>query len=133
MVDSAEQDELGCLFCSRAFRRRAFAEHGTVFAVKDGFAVTEGHTLIIPKRHTADFFSMSDEERWDVNHLVVELKAFMERADTTITGFNMGTNCGGSAGQTVMHAHVHLIPRRDGDCEDPRGGVRGVIPDRQQY
>ncbi|MHC4777818.1 MAG: HIT family protein [Planctomycetota bacterium] len=130
MVDPLE---IECLFCSRAFRKRAFAEHGTVFAVKDGFPVTEGHTLILPKRHSEDFFSMSEEERWDMNHLLVEVKNYMEMADLTITGFNMGVNCGASAGQTVNHAHMHLIPRRDSDTPDPRGGVRGVIPERQKY
>ncbi|MHC4599815.1 MAG: HIT family protein [Planctomycetota bacterium] len=133
MAGDGNEIELACLFCSRPFRRRAFAEHGTVFAVKDGFPVTEGHSLIIPKRHTADFFTMSEEERWDTNHLLCEITAFMVRDDPAITGFNVGTNCGVSGGQTVAHAHVHLIPRRDGDTPDPRGGVRGVIPDRQQY
>ena len=76
---------------------------------------------------------MTDREKCDAQALIMELKNKLIASDQTITGFNIGMNCGGSAGQTVFHAHIHLIPRRDGDTPDPTGGVRGVIPDRMRY
>jgi len=108
-------------------------EHGSVFAMKDNYPVTKGHHLIIPFRHTDDYFSMTKTERDDATELIRVLKNKLESKDKTITGFNIGMNSGESAGQTVMHSHIHLIPRRDGDTKKPRGGVRGVIPDKMSY
>ena len=87
--------------------------NNSVFAMKDNYPVTDGHHLIIPFRHTENFISMTDVERDDANKLLRVLKNKLEAADSTITGFNIGMNQ--SAGQTVMHSHIHLIPRRDGD------------------
>lgn len=89
--------------------------------------------LVIPLRHTPDFFSMTEEERIDTLSLIDALARRLRTLDATVTGFNIGMNCGESAGQTVMHAHVHVIPRRQGDTPDPRGGVRGVIPNKMSY
>ena len=89
-----------------------------------------GIILIIPKRHTADWFSMTEAECRDAEQLLRRLKKKLHASDPTITGFNIGMNCGTSAGQTIFHAHIHLIPRRDGDTPNPTGGVRGVIPDK---
>jgi diadenosine tetraphosphate (Ap4A) HIT family hydrolase len=89
--------------------------------------------LIIPVRHTRDFFTMTEQERNDVNTLLSILREELSADDPTVTGFNVGMNCGISAGQSVMHAHIHLIPRRDGDTPRPRGGVRGVIPRKMDY
>ena len=122
-----------CLFCTEAYRSRAIARQGTVFAVPDGFPVTPGHLLIIPLRHTADFFSMTPEERDDLEELLILMKDRILEGDPAVTGFNIGVNCGVSAGQSIMHAHVHLIPRRDGDTANPKGGVRGVIPGKRGY
>ena len=122
-----------CLFCSSLIRERIVEEMGSVFAIKDHYPVTEGHHLIIPKRHTLDFFSMTEQEKKDTETLLVMLKKRLSEKDGTITGFNIGMNCGESAGQTIFHAHTHLIPRRDGDTEEPRGGVRGVIPSKMKY
>ncbi len=122
-----------CLFCRLKSRQRYIAEYGQVFAVFDKFPVTRGHRLIIPKRHVADWFAMSSAERRDAESLLAELKRQVLREDPTVTGFNIGMNCGVSAGQTVMHAHIHLIPRRDGDVDDPRGGVRGCVPAKRVY
>ena len=98
--------------------------------MKDNYPVTVGHHLIIPFRHTEDYFSMTKEEKSDATELIQIMKTKLEKSDSTITGFNIGMNSGESAGQTVMHAHIHLIPRRDGDTKEPRGGVRGVIPNK---
>jgi len=121
-----------CPFCST--RRRAGApEYGSVVALTDMYPVTADHTLIIPKRHVADYFELSHREREDANDLLRLLRNQACEKDKRITGFNVGVNAGTSAGQTVMHCHIHLIPRRDGDMDDPRGGVRGVIPAKQKY
>jgi diadenosine tetraphosphate (Ap4A) HIT family hydrolase len=105
----------------------------TVIAIKDKYPVTEGHVLVLPVRHTPDFFSMTDQERRDADELIARLRARISQEDRSVTGFNIGTNCGAVAGQTVQHAHIHLIPRRDGDTPNPRGGVRGVIPGKRDY
>jgi ATP adenylyltransferase len=95
--------------------------------------VTEGHSLVIPRRHKADGLDLHQPE-WNAVVELLKLRREQLRAqDGTISGWNVGLNSGEAAGQTVFHAHWHLIPRRDGDCEQPRGGVRGVIPDRQAY
>ena len=119
-----------CPFCNDI---EIIEEHGSVFAMKDNYPVTKGHHLIIPFRHTDDYFSMTTTERDDATKLIRVLKNKLEASDPSITGFNIGMNSGESAGQTVMHSHIHLIPRRDGDTEKPRGGVRGVIPDKMSY
>lgn len=89
--------------------------------------------LIIPRRHTPDFFSLTAEERRDSEVLILALRKRILKSDPDVTGFNIGVNCGVSAGQTIMHAHIHLIPRRDRDIPNPRGGIRGVIPDKMAY
>lgn len=122
-----------CPFCNPDIKSRMVSEHGSLFAVYDRFPVTEGHLLILPKRHTADWFSLTEEERHDAEKLILCLREKLLADDPTISGFNIGVNCGASAGQTIFHAHIHLIPRRDGDTDDPRGGVRGVIPHKQKY
>ena len=122
-----------CLFCSEDLRGRIVKEYNLVFAIEDAYPVTERHHLVIPKRHTADYFSMTADEKKDAETLLVMLKKRLSDADTTIKGFNVGMNCGEVAGQTIPHAHIHLIPRREGDMDDPKGGVRGVIPEKQKY
>ena len=109
------------------------AEHNSVFAIKDNYPVTKGHHLIIPFRHTENYFSMTDKEREDATALLKGLKSKLEEGDPTITGFNIGMNSGEAAGQTIFHCHIHLIPRRDGDVEDPRGGIRDLIPGKGDY
>ena len=122
-----------CPFCSEEIRSRIIASNGTVFAIEDKYPVTPGHLLIIPYRHTADYFSLTEQERKYAEELLLILQNRIQEDDDTVTGFNVGVNCGESAGQTVMHAHIHLIPRRDGDLENPKGGVRGVIPEKMSY
>jgi diadenosine tetraphosphate (Ap4A) HIT family hydrolase len=122
-----------CRFCPSEIKPAVVAELDSVWAVPDPHPVTEGHHLIVPQRHSMDFFSMTEKERRDAEALILILKSRISAADRTVTGFNIGMNCGASAGQSVFHAHIHLIPRREGDTPHPRGGVRGVIPDKMSY
>ena len=121
-----------CIFCnlepSRIEDRNEF-----FVAIKDLYPVTEGHTLIIPSRHVESFFELTRDEEIAMLDMLSSQKEELSQLDNTITGFNVGINDGEDAGQTIMHCHIHLIPRRKGDMESPRGGVRGVIPDKQSY
>jgi ATP adenylyltransferase len=122
-----------CPFCPGRLKNRVVAEHGSMLAIADGHPVTEGHLLIIPKRHAPDWLALTEQESRDADALVRILCRRLAQANPRITGFNIGMNCGTSAGQTVFHAHIHLIPRRDGDTPNPQGGVRGVIPAKMNY
>ena len=124
-----------CLFCEvqSIDRQRIIAENNLAYAIRDGFPVTDGHTLFIPKRHIADYFGLVPAEVSAINLLMAEQKQLLQVADSTIDGFNIGMNCGESAGQTVFHCHVHLIPRRKGDVKNPRGGVRHIIAGKGFY
>lgn len=122
-----------CRFCPGNIKDPIIEEWDLVLAFEDRFPVSEGHLLIVPKRHTDNWFSMNEDERREADVLLRALKTRLEESDNTITGFNIGMNCGESAGQTIFHAHIHLIPRRDGDTPNPTGGVRGVIPDKMCY
>ena len=102
-------------------------------ALSDNFPITPLHTLIIPRRHAPSYFDLYDPERRAINLLLDQARGIVLDADKTVEGFNVGINCGEVAGQTVMHCHVHLIPRRRGDVEQPRGGVRAVIPGKANY
>jgi len=124
-----------CLFCDvqTIDRKRIIAENSLAYAIRDGFPVTEGHTLFIPKRHTIDYFGLVPAEVSAINQLMEAQRKFLLESDSTIGGFNIGMNCGEIAGQSVWHCHVHLIPRRKGDVEFPKGGVRHVIPYKGNY
>ena len=131
-LDSYSDRETSCIFCNLG-AGRIIAENELCIAIKDAFPVTEHHTLVIPKRHVADYFDLHQPERNAIEAMLHEQRQSILDEDNTVTGFNIGINAGASAGQTVFHVHVHLIPRRDGDVADPRGGVRGVIPSKQRY
>jgi ATP adenylyltransferase len=124
-----------CLFCDiqSTDQQRIIAQNNLAYAIRDGFPVTEWHTLFIPKRHTIDYFGLVPAEVSAINLLMAEQKKLLQESDSTIDGFNIGMNCGESAGQTVFHCHVHLIPRRKGDVENPRGGVRHIIAGKGFY
>jgi diadenosine tetraphosphate (Ap4A) HIT family hydrolase len=124
-----------CLFCNVQSneRVRIISENELAYVIRDGYPVTKGHSLIIPKRHAPDYFSLSQAEINAANQLIQEQKQVLEADDAEISGFNIGINNGETAGQTIFHCHIHLIPRRKGDMEDPRGGVRHVIPERGNY
>ena len=123
----------GCLFCEAYSNRKVITENTLAYAIEDGFPVTEGHTLIIPKRHVIDYFGLSTAEVSATNQLLHEVKNKLCSSDETITGFNIGMNAGRSSGQTVFHSHTHLIPRREGDVDNPKGGVRHVINGKGYY
>jgi len=122
-----------CPFCYKNIEDRIVDRLNSVVAIADGFPVTEGHLLVIPIRHVEDYFSMNSSEKKDADAIIMRLKDRITDNDPSVTGFNIGTNIGESAGQTIFHAHLHLIPRRDGDTPHPRGGVRGVIPGKMLY
>jgi len=124
---------LNCPFCSPNVESKIVERLGTVIAIEDKHPVTKGHILVFPVRHTPNYFSMTSEEKKDADNLIRILRDRIEKSDSAVTGFNIGANCGKSAGQSIMHAHIHLIPRRDGDMPQPKGGVRGVIPNRMGY
>lgn len=123
-----------CPFCSPvlALVDGTTLENGLAYVREDNYAVSPGHLLLIPKRHTADWFELTQAEQGAVIALVNQAKAWLEQ-EYKPAGYNIGMNCGQAAGQTVMHMHCHLIPRYEGDSEDPRGGVRWVIPEKAAY
>lgn len=120
-----------CPFCSLPTNRLVLAsEHAVV--IRDGFPVSPGHTLILPRRHVASFFEVTDAERADLMSLLAAARDDLQRQFRP-AGYNIGINDGAAAGQTVLHVHMHLIPRYEGDRDDPRGGVRWVLPDKAAY
>lgn len=123
----------GCPFCGEGIELQIVAREGTVFAIRDKYPVTDLHTLVLPLRHVSDFFDLTPEEKADAGRALVFLRNAILKEDPSVTGFNVGVNCGVSAGQTIRHAHIHLIPRREEDIPNPRGGVRGVIPAKMDY
>ena len=132
IAESYNYRETGCLFCE-IDAAREIASNALCYAIRDKFPVTEHHTLVIPKRHVADFFELYQPEINAANALLQQLKSQIEQEDATVAGFNIGVNSGEVAGQTIFHCHLHLIPRRKGDLANPRGGVRGVIPHKRIY
>lgn len=123
--------ELTCPFCELP-PGRICGENEHAVWIRDGYPVSLGHSLVIPKRHVGSFFNVTAEERTAILTLLDEAKA-SAAAEFKPDGFNIGINDGPAAGQTVLHLHLHLIPRYTGDIPDPRGGVRWVIPDKADY
>lgn len=121
-----------CPFCT-GIEARIIDSNELAFAVEDLRPVSPLHTLVITKRHEPDWFKLSASEQFACIDLVSIQKQRIERADPTVRAFNIGINCGQDAGQTVLHCHLHLIPRRAGDVKDPRGGIRHVIPGKGYY
>ena len=121
-----------CPFCRVESEREIIASSALSLAFFDGFPVSPGHTLIIPKRHVSSFFDLTKEEQLDLLQLADDVKLIIEERYHP-DGYNIGVNVGESAGQSIFHVHMHLIPRYHGDVSNPRGGVRGVIPSKQNY
>ena len=121
-----------CIFCD-VKKQDIIYENDYAFVSYDSNPVSKFHSLIIPKRHINNFFDLNDKELYACNELIKKIKSKIENDDNSVEGFNLGTNAGSVAGQTIMHCHIHLIPRRRGDVENPQGGVRGVIPLKQHY
>ena len=121
-----------CLFCNIE-EDRIVHEYKHFYVIRDAFPVTPLHSLIITKRHVVSYFQCSKEEHDEIPMILDTQKTELKILDDTITGFNIGMNIGEDAGQTIFHCHIHIIPRRQGDTPNPRGGVRGVIPKMQNY
>lgn len=121
-----------CLFCEIP-NERIIASNDLAYAIRDGFPVSTFHTLIIPKRHVIDYFGLTKEELLASHDLIHQIKKSIIREDPTVVAFNIGINAGEASGQTIFHCHTHLIPRRIGDINDPRGGVRNILPDNSGY
>lgn len=120
-----------CPFCTLP-QDRIILSNSFGLVIRDGFPISLGHTLIIPTRHVGSFFLLEDKERQALLALLDEAKMQLDQ-EYQPEGYNIGINDGATAGQTVMHLHIHLIPRYDGDSEDPRGGVRWIFPDKADY
>ena len=121
-----------CLFCD--FKKSGYAhENDLVYASYDSYPVSEHHCLIIPKRHIKDYFDLSNDELIACSDLIKVVKKEITNKDPSVKGFNLGTNIGIVSGQSIFHCHFHLIPRREGDVDNPQGGVRSVIPNKQHY
>ena len=121
-----------CIFCKIRKEELQF-ENKLAYSSTDSYPVSEFHSLIVPKRHVQTYFELTNEEIQACNELIMETKEKILKQDSSVKGFNIGTNAGKVAGQSIMHCHVHLIPRREGDVENPQGGVRSVIPKKQHY
>ena len=121
-----------CLFCN--IKESGVAhENDFAYASFDSYPVSKDHCLIIPKRHIKDYFELSKEELIACDKLFKIVKDEITNKDQSVKGFNLGTNIGKVSGQSILHCHFHLIPRREGDVENPQGGVRSVIPSYQHY
>jgi diadenosine tetraphosphate (Ap4A) HIT family hydrolase len=118
-----------CLFCNPL---PYVLENPLSVAFYDKYPVTPGHLIIIPRCHVATYFDLSQEEKRAIDELILKGKAMLDKKYSP-DGYNIGINCGSAAGQTIFHCHVHLIPRYKGDVENPRGGVRGAIPNKRIY
>ena len=121
-----------CVFCN-LLPKEIINEYNNFFVIRDAYPVTPLHSLIITKRHVVSYFQCSKEELNEIPIILDTQKTELKILDDTITGFNIGMNIGEDAGQTIFHCHVHIIPRRKGDILNPMGGIRGVIPDKQNY
>ena len=125
-----------CLFCKvqeSKYEKEIIYANDLFYATRDSYPVTKLHTLIISKRHIQSYFEMNNDEIKSINTILNEQRKEIVQLDSSVTAFNIGINDGKDAGQSIPHLHVHLIPRRQGDIENPRGGVRGVIPAKQKY
>jgi diadenosine tetraphosphate (Ap4A) HIT family hydrolase len=121
-----------CLFCERIAGGELTASSALAAAFPDAYPLRPGHTLVVPRRHEPDFFALSPDELKDVMAVAVDLHRRLSE-ELGIDGMNLGVNAGVSAGQTIAHAHLHLIPRYENDVPDPAGGIRWMFPDRARY
>ena len=121
-----------CLFCN-VNESGCAHENDLGYASYDSYPVSEHHCLIIPKRHIKDYFELTKDELTACDKLIRIVKDEILKKDQSVKGFNLGTNIGKVSGQSILHCHFHLIPRREGDVENPQGGVRSVIPNKQHY
>lgn len=125
-------NNVNCIFCTKQ-SNSTILENNLAKAFYDNYPVTDNHILIVPKRHCDDYFSLSQPEINAIHNLTHELKELLLKQDKSIEGFNLGFNCGETAGQTIFHCHMHLIPRRKNDVDNPLGGLRNLIPGKGNY
>ncbi len=123
---------MSCLFCAVEEERVVLA-NDLAYVIRDAFPVTDDHSLIIPRRHVVGYFDLTQEELLACDALLRTLRKQISEQDPSVEGFNVGSNDGEVAGQTIFHCHIHLIPRRAGDVERPRGGIRHLIPGKGDY
>ena len=121
-----------CIFCKEK-QNNIVEENDYAYVTYDPYPVSLKHCLIVPKRHVKNYFDLSKKEVLACDQLIKNMKVQIEDKDKSVKGFNIGTNSGKVAGQSIMHCHIHLIPRREGDVDNPQGGVRSVIPSKQHY
>jgi len=131
-MDAETTPSDSCPFCSAIRQGSMLETEGTAVALQDAFPLNPGHALVVPRAHVSNLFALSAPEQADVWRLVAVVRARLQR-EKAPDGFNVGLNVGAAAGQTVGHAHVHVIPRFSGDVDDPRGGVRWLVPSRAPY
>lgn len=126
---------MNCIFCDilNNDKQRIILENDLFFSIYDKFPITPQHSLLISKRHISSYFELSEEEIISLNRLMKQHKSFCESQDDSILDWNVGVNCGKYAGQTIFHCHIHLLPRRKGDVENPEGGVRHLFPGKGFY
>lgn len=129
---SSSSSPMSCVFCSKMAAASELLCNNFAAAFPDSYPISNGHTLVVPKRHEPDYFALSASEQAAVFELVGLVKGMLDKQYRP-DGYNLGLNSGQAAGQTVLHAHLHIIPRYAGDVTDPRGGVRWVLPDRARY
>ncbi len=127
-----KREGIDCPFCSPDSERTLILESATAYAMFDKYPVSKGHLLIIPKKHCADYFQLTFKEQSACWFMMNKAREILKQ-ELNPDGFNVGINVAVSAGQTVPHVHIHLIPRYSGDVKNPEGGVRGVIPDKRRY
>ena len=132
ILESYNHRKKGCIFCDIS-KNKIVKSNELAVVIKDNYPVTKHHCLIIPKRHCSDYFDLYQPEINAISQLINEMKTELQKKDKTIKGFNIGNNSGEVSGQTIFHCHIHLIPRRKNDTDNPRGGIRGVIKDKQNY
>lgn len=127
----SENPELDCPFCTLP-KARVLDANSTGIVIRDGFPISPGHTLVIPRAHVGSLFEITHQQFSDLHELLHRAKESLQ-AEFAPDGYNIGINDGAAAGQTVPHLHIHLIPRYAGDQPDPRGGVRWIFPDKANY
>ena len=123
---------MDCIFCAKISAGDVLAQEELAAALADAFPLTPGHTLIIPRRHEPDFLALTPDEHAAIWRLMAQCRVILDREHRP-QGYNLGVNVGEAAGQTVAHAHLHVIPRYAGDVPQPRGGIRWIIPHRARY
>ena len=121
-----------CIFCN-IIDDKIVDEYMHFFIIRDLFHVTNHHSLVIPKRHIVSYFNCNKDEYDEIPLVLNTQKTELKLSDETITGFNIGMNIGEDAGQTIFHFHIHIIPRRKGDIDNPKGGIRSVVPHKKKY